>query len=225
MEQKKGKLILFSGPSGVGKDTLLDILLRKDPTLQKSISITTRLKRENEHDGVDYYFITPDDFEAMLESGDVLEFAKYGKNLYGTPKKPVDKWLSEGKTVILKIEVQGAAKIKKMYPLSTAIFIMPPSLEILEHRLRCRGTEDEDDLVRRLEIARGEIEKSRGYDYIVINDDRYSLVTATAKRAREISEKAEEDGEIMIEKPVSIALDEILSGKYKIIEPEEIRYI
>ena len=159
MEQKKGKLILFSGPSGVGKDTLLDILLRKDPTLQKSISITTRLRRENEHDGVDYYFITPDDFEAMLESGDVLEFAKYGKNLYGTPKKPVDKWLSEGKTVILKIEVQGAAKI------------MPPSLEILEHRLRCRGTEDEDDLVRRLEIARGEIEKSRGYDYIVINDD------------------------------------------------------
>ena len=171
MEQKKGKLILFSGPSGVGKDTLLDILLRKDPTLQKSISITTRLKRENEHDGVDYYFITPDDFEAMLDSGDVLEFAKYGKNLYGTPKKPVDKWLSEGKTVILKIEVQGAAKIKKMYPLSTAIFIMPPSLEILEHRLCCRGTEDEDDLVRRLEIARGEIEKSRGYDYIVINDD------------------------------------------------------
>ena len=75
MEQKKGKLILFSGPSGVGKDTLLDILLRKDPTLQKSISITTRLKRENEHDGVDYYFITPDDFEAMLDSGDVLEFA------------------------------------------------------------------------------------------------------------------------------------------------------
>ena len=101
MEQKKGKLILFSGPSGVGKDTLLDILLRKDPTLQKSISITTRLKRENEHDGVDYYFITPDDFEAMLDSGDVLEFAKYGKNLYGTPKKPVDKWLSEGKTVIM----------------------------------------------------------------------------------------------------------------------------
>lgn len=145
--------------------------MRKDPTLQKSISITTRLRRENEQDGVDYYFITPDDFEAMLDSGDVLEFAKYGKNLYGTPKKPVDKWLSEGKTVILKIEVQGAAKIKKMYPLSTAIFIMPPSLEILEHRLRCRGTEDEDDLVRRLEIARGEIEKSRGYDYIVINDD------------------------------------------------------
>ena len=86
MEQKKGKLQNCSGKSQVNDDTLLDILLRKDPTLQKSISITTRLKRENEHDGVDYYFITPDDFEAMLESGDVLEFAKYGKNLDGTPK-------------------------------------------------------------------------------------------------------------------------------------------
>ena len=86
MEQKKGKLILFSGPSGVGKDTLLDILLRKDPTLQKSISITTRLKRENEHDGVDYYFITPDDFEAMLDSGDVLEFANASGSFFMTDK-------------------------------------------------------------------------------------------------------------------------------------------
>ena len=167
---EQGKLILFSGPSGVGKDTLLDILIRKNPNFQKSISITTRERREGEVDGVDYYFITPDDFEAMLDCGEVLEFAKYGKNLYGTPKKPVDKWLAEGKSVILKIEVQGAAKIKKMYPDALAIFIMPPSMEILEHRLRRRGTENEDDLVRRLSIARDEIEKSRDYDYIVIND-------------------------------------------------------
>ncbi|MGN0554759.1 MAG: guanylate kinase [Candidatus Fimenecus sp.] len=167
---EQGKLILFSGPSGVGKDTLLDILIRKNPNFQKSISITTRERREGEVDGVDYYFITPDDFEAMLDFGEVLEFAKYGKNLYGTPKKPVDKWLAEGKSVILKIEVQGAAKIKKMYPDALAIFIMPPSMEILEHRLRQRGTENEDDLVRRLTIARDEIKKSRDYDYIVIND-------------------------------------------------------
>ena len=168
---EQGKLILFSGPSGVGKDTLLDILIRKNPNFQKSISITTRERREGEVDGVDYYFITPDDFEAMLDSGEVLEFAKYGKNLYGTPKKPVDKWLSEGKTVILKIEVQGAAKIKKMYPDAIAIFIMPPSMETLESRLRQRGTENEEDLVRRLTIARDEIEKSRDYDYIVVNDN------------------------------------------------------
>ena len=124
MNIERGKLILFSGPSGVGKDTLLEILLQKDSSLQKSVSLTTRMRREGEVDGVDYYFITPDDFEAMLEVGDILEFAKYGKNLYGTPKKPVDRWLSEGKTVILKIEVQGAAKIKEMYPDSIAIFIM-----------------------------------------------------------------------------------------------------
>lgn len=167
---KKGKLVLFSGPSGVGKDTLLDILISKRPALQKSVSITTRERREEETDGVDYFFITPDDFEAMLEHGDVLEFAKYGKNLYGTPKKPVDNWLGQGKTVILKIEVQGAEKIKKLYPDAVAIFIMPPSLEILETRLRNRGTENEEDLVRRLSIAREEIQRSRDYDYIVIND-------------------------------------------------------
>ena len=167
---KQGNLILFSGPSGVGKDTLLDILIRKNPDFQKSVSITTRERRDGETDGVDYYFITPDDFEAMLDCGEVLEFAKYGKNLYGTPKKPVDKWLSEGKTVILKIEVQGAAKIKKMYPDAIAIFIMPPSMEVLETRLRQRGTENEEDLVRRLTIARDEIEKSRDYDYVVVND-------------------------------------------------------
>lgn len=168
---KQGKLVLFSGPSGVGKDTLLEILVQKNPNFQRSVSITTRERRDKEIDGEDYYFITPDDFEAMLDSGEVLEFAKYGKNLYGTPKKPVDKWLSEGKTVILKIEVQGAAKIKKMYPDAIAIFIMPPSMETLESRLRQRGTENEEDLVRRLTIARDEIEKSRDYDYIVVNDN------------------------------------------------------
>lgn len=165
-----GKLILFSGPSGVGKDTLLDILICKNPKFQKSISFTTRERRKGEVNGEDYYFITPEKFEQMLQSGEVLEFARYGKNLYGTPKKPVDGWLSEGKTVILKIEVQGAEKIKKMYPDAIAIFIMPPSMEILEHRLRRRGTENEEDLVRRLTIARDEIRKSRDYDYIVIND-------------------------------------------------------
>lgn len=170
MTKKSGKLILFSGPSGVGKDTLLDILLKKDPSLQKSVSITTRLRRDGETDGIDYFFITPDDFEAMLESDNVLEFAKYGKNLYGTPKAPVDKWLEEGKTVILKIEVQGAAKIKRMYPDSVAIFIMPPSLEILERRLRKRGTEGEEDLIRRLQIAREEIKRSVDYDYVITND-------------------------------------------------------
>lgn len=168
---KPGKLVLFSGPSGVGKDTILDIVTEKYPELQRSVSMTTREPRESEIDGVDYFFVSRKAFDEMLSGGEVLEFAKYGKYMYGTPKRPVDKWLGEGKTVILKIEVQGAAKIRKMYPDALAIFIMPPSLDILESRLRQRGTENEDDLVRRMRIARGEIEKSHDYDYIVVNDD------------------------------------------------------
>ena len=171
MVNKEGMLILFSGPSGVGKDTVLDVVLNKNKELQKSISLTTRNIRENETDGKDYYFITVPKFHEMIENGEVLEYAQYGSNIYGTPKAPVDKWLSEGKTVILKIEVQGAKNIKEMYPDSVGIFLLPPSMEVLEKRLRSRGTEDEEDIQRRLEIARDEIRKSVDYDYFVINEN------------------------------------------------------
>lgn len=171
MANNDGMLILFSGPSGVGKDTVLDVVLDKDKSLQRSISLTTRDRRDGEIDGKDYYFTSIPEFEKLIENGDVLEFAKYGKNLYGTPKAPVDKWLSEGKTVILKIEVKGAQKIKEMYPESVAIFLMPPSMNELENRLRLRGTETEDDIKRRLQIACDEVKKSCDYDYVVVNDD------------------------------------------------------
>lgn len=171
MANKEGMLILFSGPSGVGKDTVLDVVLNKDKSLQKSISLTTRNIRENEIDGKDYYFISVPQFEKMINDGQVLEHACYGSNLYGTPKGPVDQWLSEGKTVILKIEVQGAKSIKELYPDSVAIFLLPPSMEELENRLRSRGTEDEDDIKKRLEIARNEVCKSVDYDYFVINEN------------------------------------------------------
>ena len=171
MANKNGVLVLFSGPSGVGKDTVLEVVLKKDNSLQRSISLTTRDIRDNEIDGRDYYFISKDRFNNMVENGEVLEFAQYGKNFYGTPKAPVDKWLSEGKTVILKIEVQGAQQIKKLYPDAVGIFVLPPSMEELENRLRSRGTEDEEDIQKRLEIAKNEVEKSVDYDYTVINDD------------------------------------------------------
>ena len=145
--------------------------MNKDKNLQKSVSLTTREIRENEVDGKDYHFISTEEFENMISQGQVLEFAKYGSNLYGTPKAPVDKWLSEGKTVILKIEVQGASKIKELYPDSVAIFILPPSMKELENRLRSRGTENEDDIKKRLDIAREEVKRSKDYDFIVINDD------------------------------------------------------
>ena len=168
---KKGTLVLFSGPSGVGKDTVLEIVLNKNKELQKSISLTTREIRDNEVDGKDYYFITKSAFEDMIKNDEVLEFAQYGKNFYGTPKAPIDKWLDEGKTIILKIEVQGAKKIKELYPDAVGIFIMPPSMDELEKRLRFRGTESEDDIKRRLDIAKREIEKSVDYDYLVVNDE------------------------------------------------------
>ena len=171
MVNKEGVLVLFSGPSGVGKDTVLEVVLNKDEELQKSISLTTRNIRENEIDGKDYYFISLSQFHDMIDKGEVLEYAQYGANMYGTPKAPVDKWLSEGKTVILKIEVQGAQSIKEMYPDSVGIFILPPSMEVLENRLRSRGTEDEADILKRLEIARNEIRKSVDYDYYVVNED------------------------------------------------------
>lgn len=171
MANKNGVLVLFSGPSGVGKDTVLEVVLNKDSSLQRSISLTTRDIRENEVDGRDYYFISVDKFKEMIRNGEVLEFAQYGKNLYGTPKAPVDKWLSEGKTVILKIEVQGAQQIKKLYPDAVGIFVLPPSMDELENRLRSRGTENEEDIQRRLEIARNEVKISEDYDYTVINDD------------------------------------------------------
>ena len=168
---KKGTLVLFSGPSGVGKDTVLEVVLNKNKDLQKSISLTTREIRENEIDGKDYYFISQDAFENMIKNNEVLEFAQYGKNFYGTPKAPIDKWLDEGKTIILKIEVQGAKKIKELYPDAVGIFIMPPSMDELEKRLRFRGTESEDDIQRRLDIAKNEIEKSVDYDYLVVNNE------------------------------------------------------
>lgn len=168
---KQGTLVLFSGPSGVGKDTVLEVVLNKNKELQKSISLTTREIRENEIDGKDYYFISREAFDDMIKNNEVLEFAQYGKNLYGTPKAPIDRWLEEGKTIILKIEVQGAKKIKELYPDAVGIFIMPPSMGELENRLRLRGTESEDDIKRRLDIAKSEIEKSVDYDYLVVNDE------------------------------------------------------
>lgn len=171
MQNSDGMLVLFSGPSGVGKDTVLDIILSKDEKLQRSISLTTREKRSGETDGEDYYFITKEEFSQMIKDGQVLEYAQYGENIYGTPKAPVDKWLKEGKTVILKIEVKGAQKIRELYPEALSIFLLPPSMQILEDRIRRRATENEDDINRRLEIAKNEILRSADYDFVVVNDN------------------------------------------------------
>lgn len=175
--EKNGLLVILSGPSGSGKDTLLESLVQIDGRVRVSVSLTTRTKREWETDGIHYYFVTDGYFQRKLEEGMILEHAQYGNAFYGTPKAPVDDLLQEGKTVILKIEVQGAAKIRALYPDAVSIFLMPPSLSILEERLRNRETEDEEDIQRRLMIAANEFNCAAQYDYLVVN---HTVECATA---------------------------------------------
>ena len=167
---KTGILIVLSGPSGCGKDTVLSQLIDSNEDIKVSISMTTRAPRAGEIDGVDYYFVTREYFEKKIADGSMLEYAEYNGNYYGTPKAPVDEMLRSGISVVLEIEVQGAEKIRKLYPDAVSVFLLPPSLNALEYRLRTRGTEDEETLAHRLYIGEQEIKRAGEFDYYVIND-------------------------------------------------------
>ncbi len=166
----KGLLIVVSGPSGCGKGTILAEIL-KDEKFFYSISATTRNARPGEIDGVNYHFLKKDEFEELIEKNGMLEYASYCDNYYGTPRKPVEDMLNEGKHVILEIEVQGAMKIKEKCPDAKFIFILPPSLKELRRRLNKRGTEKEDVIEKRLSEAKGEIMQAYKYDYALINGE------------------------------------------------------
>ncbi len=165
-----GILVIFSGPSGSGKDTVLNKLLNGRDDIKVSVSMTTRNMRDGEIDGTHYYFVNREYFEKKVSENMMLEYAEYNGNMYGTPKAPVDMMLDSGKAVILEIEVQGAEKIRKIYPDVISIFLMPPSVRVLEERLRGRGTDDEETINHRLVIAKEEIKRASEYDYVVIND-------------------------------------------------------
>ena len=154
---KQRHLLVVSGPSGAGKDTVVRRMMEKYPEIEISVSATTRLPREGEKDGVDYYFLSVDALEEKIQRGEMLEYVHYCDRYYGTPKSEVDRRLEVGTTVVLVIEVIGAANIKKMYPDCTLIFIMPPSLEELSRRLHGRGTESEEAIQKRLLRAKEEI--------------------------------------------------------------------
>lgn len=168
--QNPGLLLVVSAPSGCGKDTVLAELCRDREDIKRSVSMTTRAMREGETDGKDYYFVDKSYFERMLSEDKILEHTIYNGNYYGTPKTAVDEWLKKGETVILKIEVEGGGNIRRMYPDSVGIFLVPPSMQVLEKRLRNRGSETEEEIQGRLTIAGNEMKHATEYDYIVVND-------------------------------------------------------
>ena len=167
---KKGRLIVISGPSGVGKGTVVKALMERNPNVRLSVSATTREMRPGETDGVQYYFITHEKFEQMIAEDRFLEHAQYVGNRYGTPEEPVDRMLAEGYDVILEIEVQGGLQIMQRRPDAISLFIVAPSFEVLAARLRGRGDTDEEKVLMRLQQARMEYLVARQYQYIVVND-------------------------------------------------------
>ena len=168
---EKGLLFVVSAPAGCGKDTILGELFKKTDKAGYAVSATTRAPREGEIDGVHYHFLTREDFSEKIKLGEVLEYTEYCGNFYGTLKKSVDDLIYSGKDAVLKIEVEGAMNIKKMFPEACLVFILPPSLEILEKRLRGRGTETEDKIRERTLQAKNELKFAKNYDYLVVNDD------------------------------------------------------
>lgn len=166
----KGTLFIVSGPSGCGKGTVLAEILKQD-NVYYSVSATTRAPRPGEINGVNYHFLSKDEFEKLIENGGMLEYANYCGNYYGTPKKPVEDMLVEGKNVILEIEVQGALKVMEKCPEAVSVFILPPSLKELRRRLHKRGTETEEVIEKRIGEAAGEIRKAVNYDYVMINGE------------------------------------------------------
>lgn len=165
------KLFVISGSSGVGKGTVIGGFLKRNPQFTLSISCTTRKMRPGEVDGVNYFFLSKDEFKNCIDNDKFLEWAEFAGNFYGTKQKYIHQCLEEGKNLILEIDTQGAIQVKQKMPEAVLIFIAPPSFEILEKRLRGRHTEDEETIQKRLEAVKKELERAENFDYRVINDD------------------------------------------------------
>ena len=171
MLDRKGLLLVVSGPSGAGKGTICKALLNKNDKIKLSVSATTRKPRNGEVHGVNYFFIEKEEFTKMIENGEFLEYAQIYDNFYGTPKSAIIECLEKGQDVILEIEMQGAKQIKEVYPEGVFIFVLPPSLEELKSRIVGRGTETQEEIEKRFSCAFEEINQIVNYDYFIINED------------------------------------------------------
>lgn len=188
----RGNLFIISGPSGTGKGTICNEFSKHDDVFL-SVSVTTRERRGDEIDGVTYIYDTKEGFKKRIESDMMLEWAQYGENFYGTPRDIVEEKLSNGINVILEIEVQGALKVKEKMPEAVMIFVVPPSINELKNRLTLRGREDNDEILKRISIAKGELEKASRYNYIVVNDD----LEESIKSVRKIIDERKKDMEFV----------------------------
>jgi guanylate kinase len=166
-----GKVFVITGPSGVGKGTLIERLLERIPDLELSVSATTRTPRAGEVDGRDYYFLTPEEFERRVEAGDFLEHATYSGHRYGTLREEVERRLEEGRSVVLEIEVEGARQVREAMPEAVQIFIAPPDPKALRNRLEARGTDSAEAIERRLRTAEIELEAQGDFPHVVVNDE------------------------------------------------------
>lgn len=195
----RGKLFIVSAPSGTGKTTLVERLVQMVPGLRMSRSYTCRAARSGERDGVDYNFISSERFEAMIREDAFLEYADVFGNYYGTGRADTDALLADGHDVVLVIDVQGARQVRGRGIETVAIFVLPPSAEVLEHRLRGRSKDSEDQIRKRLDVARQEVSEYSGYEYVVVNDELdsaverlRSIVLAERARAKSMRGVAEE---------------------------------
>lgn len=169
--QLAGNVFLVTAPSGAGKSSLVNALLENDAGLQLSVSCTTRAPRDGEVDGRDYYFVSTEQFRAMRDSDELLEWAQVHDNFYGTPRAPLTKALELGRDVLLEIDWQGAEQVRRTLASVTGIFILPPSLDALESRLRARGKDSEDVIAKRMSVASSEIAHAHQFEYVIINQE------------------------------------------------------
>lgn len=199
MRNDSGLLVVFSGPSGVGKDSLLQRLLEVNPQIRLSVSATTRSPRGEEQHGKDYFFLSKEEFQEMIDQDGMLEYAVYCENYYGTPRQPVEEGIRQGQDMILEIEVQGGAQVRQQNPASVSIFVLPPSMKVLSQRLHKRGTDSEEVIQKRLAKAREEIQKANQYDYIVMNDDLEECVREICEILSAEKKKASRSGNLIKE--------------------------